>query len=476
MRTIATACFFFLALQAGRAQNDDAKIALTVLPGTPLRVYLTKRVPKRLGAPVEGKLIEPVFAFDHEVLPAGSALTGKVSAIQPVSKRQRFRAMVNGDFTPLRNAQLEFDNVVLPNGTPLPLHTGAVAALNSLYIEPSKKVRKTQAPQNPNNGVLGTAKAKLKDQINGALNAGSGGFTDIVRGPNKKEKLVDFLWAKMPYHPQYLRHLTRIDAPLRDPLPFGTETVKLADLADLGSQPGSDSVVRARLLTALDSASAKQGQPVEAVLAAPLFSANHKLVLPQGTRLVGAVTLAKGARSFHRGGRLRFNFQKVELPVEVANLRQAAPQPPSLTTQATLADAEGSGSASIKVDSEGGVQAQESKTRFIAPAIALLLANKSADNDAGHHSVTGATGTDANVSGRTLGGGSGFGLLGVGLSQSSPYVGMAFGYYGLAWSVYSNIVAKGGEVQFDKNAMMDIRFGSRTPPQATKFLGVVAAR
>jgi hypothetical protein len=191
---------------------------------------------------------------------------------------------------------------------------------------------------------------------------------------------------------------------------------------------------------------------------------------------VGAVTLAKGARSFHRGGRLRFNFQKIELPAEVANLRPGAPQPPSLTTQAILADAEGSGPASIKVDSEGGVQAQESKTRFIAPAISLLVASKSADNDAGHHSVTGATGTDANVSGRTLGGASGFGLLGVGLSQSSPYVGMAFGYYGLAWSVYSNIVAKGGEVQFDKNAMMDIRFGSRTPPQASKFLGVVAAR
>src|SRR5665213_485964 len=202
MRTFATACFFFLALQGGRAQNDDAKIALTVPPGTPLRVYLTKRAPRRLGAPVEGKLIEPVFAFDHEVLPAGSALMGKVSFVHPVSKGQRFRAIVNGDFTPLRNAQLEFDSVVLPNGTLLPLHTGAATALNSLYIEPSTKVRKTQAPQNPNNGVLGTAKKKLKDQIHGALNAGSGGFADIVRGPNKKEKLVDFLWAKMPYHPQ----------------------------------------------------------------------------------------------------------------------------------------------------------------------------------------------------------------------------------------------------------------------------------
>jgi len=73
------------------------------------------------------------------------------------------------------------------------------------------------------------------------------------------------------------------------------------------------------------------------------------------------------------------------------------------------------------------------------------------------------------------GGGSGFGLLGAAVSQSSPYVGMAFGYYGLAWSVYSNVVARGGEVQFDKNAMIDIRFGARTPPPASKFRGTLAA-
>ena len=63
----------------------------------------------------------------------------------------------------------------------------------------------------------------------------------------------------------------------------------------------------------------------------------------------------------------------------------------------------------------------------------------------------------------------GLGMLGAAISQSSPYVGMAFGYYRVAWSVYSNVIARGGEVQFDKNAMMDIRFGTRTPPQGSKF-------
>ena len=65
------------------------------------------------------------------------------------------------------------------------------------------------------------------------------------------------------------------------------------------------------------------------------------------------------------------------------------------------------------------------------------------------------------------------GMLGAAVSQSSPYVGMAFGYYGLAWSVYSNVIASGGEVQFDKNAMIDIKFGARTPTQASKFRAAV---
>jgi hypothetical protein len=116
---------------------------------------------------------------------------------------------------------------------------------------------------------------------------------------------------------------------------------------------------------------------------APLFSADHKLVFPEGTRLIGTVAVAKKARSFHRGGQLRFNFQRVDLPPEVANLRPAAPRPEPMKTQAILAGAEGNGTAPIKVDSEGGVEAKESKTRFIAPVISLILASRAADN--GHH-------------------------------------------------------------------------------------------
>lgn len=469
---VPVACIFLFAPLASAqtaGKEETPRISLNVPSGAPLRLYLTKRISKRTGTAVEAKLLEPVFAFDREVIPAGTVAQGEVSRVQPVGKWQRVRAIVSGDFTPLRSAQVEFTTLILPNGHTVSTHTVEAAELNSIYIEPSKKKKPKAAPQNQNNGILGTAKQTAKDRINGAINARSQGIADIVRGPNKKEKLNDLLWSKLPYHPQYVRRGTRFDASLRDPLQFGFGAIQQADLAELGSQPLQDSVVRVRLLTALNSASTRQGEAVEAVVAAPLFSADHKLVIPEGTRLTGTVVVAKKARSFHRGGQLRFNFQKFDLPPEVANLRPAA-QPEPVKTQATLAGAEGSGTAPIKVDSEGGVQATESKTRFIAPVISLMLASRAADNDAGHHHDTGATGGDANVSGRTLGGGLGLGMLGAAVSQSSPYVGMAFGYYGLAWSVYSNVIARGGEVQFDKNAMMDIKFGARTPPQASKFV------
>ena len=147
----------------------------------------------------------------------------------------------------------------------------------------------------------------------------------------------------------------------------------------------------------------------------------HKLVLPEGTRLTGEVVLAKRARHFHRAGQLRFNFQKVDLPQEAANLRPAQPRLAPMKTQATLAAAEGSGKAPIQVDSEGGVQAKESNTRFIAPAISVLIASQASYE--GRHPDSDEPGVyvggGAHVSGRTLGGGLGLGMLGAAIAELS---------------------------------------------------------
>jgi hypothetical protein len=188
--------------------------------------------------------------------------------------------------------------------------------------------------------------------------------------------------------------------------------------------------------------------------------------------------MVKRAGWFHHAGRLRFSFQSLELP-EVAGL--LAPPPTAapaaaprveeekklqIRTEGTLAAAEGD-KAPLKVDSEGGVKATESKTRFIGTAVALLVARAAGDNDPVRAPSTGGTrgaiiGQKANVGGRTLGGGLGFGLLGTIAAQSSRNVGAALGYYGLAWSVFSTVVARGPEVHLDKDAVVDIGLNSRT--------------
>ncbi len=408
--------------------------------------------------------MEPIFAFDREAIPAGTVVWGKVSRTQNVDKWQRVRAILSGDFTPLRRAQVEFTTLKLPDGRELSAQTVDSTGLNSIYIEPQKNKKKAQnaQPQKQKGGILGTAKQTAKDRINSRISA----YSDIVRGPNKKEKLIDLLWSKAPYHPQYWRRGTRFDAPLREPLALGVASIKAEELGALGTQPPQDSLAHVRLISALSSASAKQGESVEAVVTNPVFSPEHKLVLPEGTRLTGEVVLVKRAKSFHRAGQLRFELQKIDLPEQAANLEPNAPAtaPATMKTQAILEAAE-AGASPIKVDSEGGVKAAESKTRFIAPAIALAVASHASYD--GRHAdpdePSGYAGGGPNVSGRTLGGGLGLGLLGAAISQASPYVGMAFGYYGLGWSVYSNVIGRGAEVEFDKNVMMDIKFSSRTP-------------
>ncbi len=469
--TLFALLFLFTVYLPAQSVNSNSAqterdIPLVISPGAPLRLYLTKRISKRVGDPVQARLIEPLFAFDREVVPAGAEVDGTVTHLESVPKMKRAVAIVNGDFTPLHEAEVSFTSVVLADGRRIPVTTGETIGLNTLHLpQASKKPKKQKAPtaQTQKSGVVDMAKQEAQRQINSTINGRTRGVADMVRGPNKMERSQEFLVMKLPYHPQWVRKGTRFDAELQQPLSFGSARVKVADLQLLGTQPPADSVVHARLLAALSSATATQGEKVEAVISQPLFSADHKLILPEGSHVTGSVTLVKTARSFHRGGQLRFNFQNIDLPAGVERPVTLADRP-IMKTQATLESAESGGPTDIKVDKEGGVKATEPKTRWIAPALSVLVAMKSSDNDAERSGRT-----DGNASGRTLGGGSGFGLLGAAAAQSSRLAGQALGFYGMAWSVYNGVIARGGDVEFQHNAAMDIRFGARTPAAASKF-------
>ena len=118
---------FLPGLAAQQQLPDETEVPLTVSAGAPLRFYLTKRVSKRAGEPVEGRIIEPVFAFDREVVPAGSVVSGKVSRTIPVSKWRRVQSILNGDFTPLRKATIQIDALILPDGARRAIQTEEVA-------------------------------------------------------------------------------------------------------------------------------------------------------------------------------------------------------------------------------------------------------------------------------------------------------------------------------------------------------------
>ena len=436
-----------LSGQEAQPASGKVSIPLEIPAGTPLRVYLTRRVWYRPGQIVQAKTAEPVWAFDRVILPAGTALEGSIVELKPVTKTARTMSIIRGDFTALKHAQVAFTSITLPSGR-LPLVTEPSLGLASIYVPP--RPGKNQKQPSTSSAKSARLTRFLKQQAEAQANARSQGFLQLVRGPNKREWLEDYAWSRLPYHPEYYRSGTRFDAVLSSPLDLGHAEIATKTLQDIGSLAVPNGQALVRFLSTIDSADAKSGDPVLGVLSQPLFSADHHLALPEGTKLAGKVTLARPAKMFHRGGQLRFIFTKVELP---AFLPASAPRVETTQTQLTAAESQ---AGPVTVDSEGTAKSTESKTRFLRPIIAGLVAAKSMDNDAGKQDASG--GASANYSGRSLGGFSGFGLFGTAASLGPSYVGTALGFYGLAWSVYSTVISRGREVTFQKNNAVSIRF------------------
>ncbi|MBV9500798.1 MAG: hypothetical protein JO138_15610 [Acidobacteriaceae bacterium] len=428
-------------------------VHLQVSAGTPLNLYVTKRVSYKQGEAVQAKFAQPVWAFDRVVIPAGTLVEGEVTDLNPVPGMDRAMAIVRGDFTPLKRAEVSFTRMTLPNGQSLALDTRPSLGLATIFVpeKPAKKQKQTQA--NPNSKSA-RARRFLLQQAQAQANARSHGLLDFVRGQNKREWIENFLWAKLPYHPQWYRTGTRFDAVLKQPLDFGTVTVPAQSLREVGAQPAPDAAALIRMTSRISSADAHVGDPVTAVVSAPVLSPSHEVVLPEGTQLSGRVTQTRPARMFHRGGQLRFTFESAQVPAVIAG-ESPAPE----RAEAQLTDAEPA-STNMKVDSEGTAKATESKARFLRPIIAGLIAAKSMDNDTGKQNASG--GANSNYSGQGLAGFSGFGLFGTAAAYGSRSVGMAFGYYGLAWSVYATVISRGQDVVFKQNSVMAIRFGARS--------------
>ncbi|MDX6457223.1 MAG: hypothetical protein QOE55_920, partial [Acidobacteriaceae bacterium] len=375
------------SLIVGASTMISAQVA-TIPAGVPLRVEIDHRYPMKVGTQLEGHLIAPVYLVDHQVLPVNTRISGTIIATHSVSKGIRTDALLNGDFTPLATPEVRFDHLTLPNGDGAEITTDAVQRDASVV-----RMRSTGKP------------FSIKDQVTEQVKQRKQDALDTITKPGKSDRLRRFLYTQLPYHPQVIWAGTQYDAELTQPLPIPQRNAPAPlPLQQMGDRMPTGTL-EARLTHPLDSASARDGASVNAVLTKPLLDpTQQEVILPEGTHLIGSVLQAKPARWFARNGKLRFTFRQIELQPGLP--AQAAPAQPSneiepqsqLATQASpheestphllsrpihgqMTAAEAAPGQDVSVDAEGGAKAGSGKNKYLAPLALGLLAASSMDGD-----------------------------------------------------------------------------------------------
>jgi hypothetical protein len=428
---VTVAALSLFASGSATAQSTGSVVHLVVPAGTPLRVALDEKISvKRAGQKVTATVLEPVYAYDRIVVPAGTKALGHVERIETTHGGTRVRAALSGDFTPPRIALVEFDKLIASDGRETSMTTAVSTGVENVALRVADS-------KESESGVVSRAREEAARQAKQAI--------ALVRAPGKMERLKDAAIQSLPYHPTYLAKGTVYSARLVSPLDFG-EAMRTEPAAP-GSTPAPDSILNARLATPLDSIASPRGTRIEAVLTQPVFSADHRLILPEGTRLRGEVTFSAPARRFHRNGKLRFLFESVQVP-------DAAEQ----TLLGSLYSVESGQGSRLAIDEEGGAAGTSSNARFVAPAIGALalVASMHGAVETGSDSPVPETiyGSPAsNIAGGLLG----LAAVGAVVAQLSHPAAVALSAFGLARTGYSAVFGRGHDVAFPADSSIQIR-------------------
>src|ERR1700730_17884724 len=259
---------------------------LVVEPGNDFRAALEKGVRlKTPGQPITARLLEPVYAGEVLAIPAGSTIKGHVSTISTAPMRKRGRRLLNGDFTPPKTAHVTFDQLMLSDGTMVPIHSDSAVGLGR--VANSRYLPKAQRP--------GIGK-KLK------------GAMAPLREPNKLQRLGEAVVTSLPYHPEYIDQATVFDTALLE------QVTILVPVQPNTASPLASDYLLLHLLTPVNSSTSTGGMQIEAVVSQPYYHADHQLLYPAGTRITGTVQKATSAGWMKRNGRILFAFRSVQMP------------------------------------------------------------------------------------------------------------------------------------------------------------------
>jgi len=412
--------------------------------GTPLALMTDQNYPMRAGAVIRAHLLYPIYADNQLLLPKGTIVTGNVVSLHP-NRSRRINAMLGGDFTPFRIPDVHFTQLVLAGGAAVPLSSALATNGTPIY-------RAVSPP--PSKGGI------LRQEFNSGLTAVRGDVSAFT-APGKLDRLLQWFYGRIPYHPQRIEKGTSwtvettaaLDMPAQPAAPPAApgpppRKTRFWELPSSPAQsPSSDTgawIVQADLAAELSSETSRTGQPIRAVVAEPIFNPDHTIAVPQGATLVGAVTKAKPARHFGRTGVLSFSFKQLILP-------NAETQ--TVETRLTGADT----AADIVLSSEGQAKAKP-QDKIAIPLFLAVLAGRPLDQDCGHRG--GCSSTNGKNS---LGGAAGLGLVGtvVSLAGGSANVAAGIGYYGAARAVYARWIARGQKIDFAK----DTRIVVETTPR-----------
>ena len=387
---------------------DDTR-QVTVPAGTLLRVEVARRVRLRLGSEIEGRLLEPIYAENRLLVPCGAVLHGTIVEMHPAPRSKRLNAKLRGDFTPLREPVIQWTALSRVDGSEYSLLAESrTGAGGTLYFRTEAPQRVSFVRRTWNSVAAGKTKPVQSDEV-----------------PHRGERLQKYLWSQLPLHPQYLEPGRRYEMRLMEDLQVAARPHPVA--IDLNQPRPLQGVVwvYSRLQTNLDSAIAKPGDPVEALVTEPVVDEQGLLVLPQNSVLYGTILGAEPSGRWGRNGTLRFVFHQVSWPTGFVQKVEAVP----------LA-MESNPSAKMAIDKEGGV-ARQNEHSLAAPLLMGLLSGSTlGDEEAGRGKVTASS--------------NGFALIGrvVGLASGSPYVGGGIGAVATARSIYKHWLAHGKETSF----------------------------
>ena len=350
-----------------------------------------------------------------------------------MNRQVRTAAMFNGDLTPLKNADVTFNDLQTPDGRHFRIDTDATERTTKLVRMAAP------APEIAPKRSLGQRIASIFSWTKRETAAG-------FAAPHKMDMAKQTLYAQIPVHPQELWAGTQYDAELKQPLALEGQAVPApvaaADLSELKLEGD----LEARLVDPVDSSDASAGMPVEAVLTQPLFENQSngtpsqdrgKLLLPEGTHLIGTVVQAKPAAMFGHNGSLRLTFNKAELPAGDERVVHGR----VIAAESLRADR-------IQIDEEGQIKASGGN-RFLAPLALGALAT-----------VSDSTGAGLIKEAMTS---NGLDLLTrvIGTAAQNGNLVSGFAYYEVGKVVFDTWIARGHEVTFARNTRLEIQLSQR---------------